>query len=244
MNIDIGINSYPGEDLKLRRAMLIYEYDQEYFVTVNNVVKGKIHRGTPVNNSLLDEFIQGLRAGNKQAVSMEFIPDNIIAASPIALIWHVPEHQAKIWFKTDTKIKAVNGKKVVWPHVLFMAKGRNLSVFALRRKRRPKLTTKLYLPPFWNVASSGRICLPSVSGSGKLPGMGIADIPKWEALFFESSFSHPGSSVKNITKYPGGHSSLWQDNVSQEWKQFPSKMLVPMKYTLNDLIKGEEINHV
>ena len=100
----------------------------------------------------------------------------------------------------DPKTRHLNGKSYPHPALVFMIRGRELFIRALRENRRPKSDTRLMNAPYWNTDSRGQVCL----GSMRVPDENSAgSLPSWENAYFASEFTHPSGAIR-LTSHPGG----------------------------------------
>lgn len=239
-------------DFKLSKAILLYENKEEAdwsgnrvrvasacAATLHDVTFGKhgrpcIQPGQPASFTAIEALARQL-AGK---IAPEFFPANLLSASPSRLVWWCPGARRRIWFKPnpDDKqaetLKALNGQKVFYPPLLFVAR-RGLHVYALVRDQRPTINTRLYRAPFWNLSDDGGMC----RGNLKLPEAVASSIPAFEKAFFNSAFSH--SSGGKLTRHPGGHSGLWRELAQRKTKpdhRYWSRQLVRTHTTINSLL--------
>ena len=169
-----------------------------------------IQPGQPITILALETLIQSLGRGAKGG----FIPPNIISLAMDGMVWWCPAARRRIWFKpsndTDAKrLKALNGKSVHHPPLLFKAENNGLNAYALVKNERPTPDIRVYRAPYWNL-SDGHMC----NGNLKLPPVAPENLAAFEAAFFGSAFTH--SSDGTLTSYPGGHTSLWEHLASRK----------------------------
>lgn len=161
-------------------------------------------------------------------------PDHLLYANDSLTMWWVKSTKAPMaMLSADGQVVQ---REVVWPSLVMMTIGRRLYVAAIEGNERPDATTDLYFCPTGNVWSSTEVC----TGNAVLPsGQGIADIPAWTAMFFDSAFTHDNNHGKSIAKATGKKArtadpmEFWR-NASHS--QFPADALVPARIQLADWI--------
>lgn len=149
------------------------------------------------------------------------------------MVWYMPPSRRRVWFKADTI--GETSAEVPLPGLVFSVSPGGWRVFALRGARRPGASTKLYQAPFFNVSSTGVICV----GSSQTPkGDARFDPAAWEQAFFESYFSHPNVHGSSLVHYKGGAYPFWQAMLKgKKWREsFPKEVLVERSMTLGRLI--------
>jgi PRTRC genetic system protein B len=106
-----------------------------------------------------------------------------------------------------------------------------LDIRALAENKRPTPDTPMYVAPYWNVSDNGSVCL----GSTKSPReASVKSLPRWEASFFESEFTH-ANAHSGLTNHPGGFMGLWLSLIGK--KKFPVEYLRDAKETLAKFLK-------
>jgi PRTRC genetic system protein B len=112
------------------------------------------------------------------------------------------------------------------PNMVFCVKNDELFVYAYIGNGRPTPETKLFLCPFSNTMSAGKICLGSAKTIQSRESFGN-EIAYWKTLYwdsvFESFIGHHVSKKFTLEKFKAA-------------KTFKSEWLVPAKKTVNDLI--------
>jgi len=208
--------TFGGQDRRynLTSAILIYEDgNQNAAATVHKVtVDGRSDRpnlmpGKPLTMATLEGLLATLT--NRVATNGGFIDDRILSMGMNRLLWFCPASRQRIWFKPSNQgddpkgvLKAANGKFAWHPPLLFHARPKSLSVWALINNHRPKINTQLWRAPYWNLGE-GHMCL----GNLELPAVAPENIAGFERAFFHSAFTH--SSEGRLTCFKGGHNALW-----------------------------------
>lgn len=146
-------------------------------------------------------------------------------------LWWLPPGNRQVWFNAE-EIGKRNGA-TPHPGLVFLVTGGDWSVYAIKGKGRPGADTALYVAPYLNVWSGGRICV----GSANTPRGKAASAPEaWEAPFFESEFTHTNYHGEKCTTAKGGIYALWRSLLDGKHKGFPEKTLVPHGFTLKSLL--------
>lgn len=208
-------------------AMILYKSQDNH--TGTYVETRKIHR---INGSLVYGAGKPItpRSAQKIRELLEFkatkeqqtprrcglLPTNVLSVSNHSLIWFSKPQTRELRIKDiDTTLK------VKCPGLVFTYgfKG-GLSVHAVKTKRRPTATTKLYHAPLWNVVQkdNGTICM----GSTRIEAQSTIEnqTKACEVAFFGSYFSHVTEKDELL--------KLWQE-LARTNKDFPLGTLVRSK---------------
>jgi PRTRC genetic system protein B len=205
---------YGGQnrDFQLESAILVYADTgnrAQYAASVHDVElvdrRPVIKPGHPVTIQALEQLMRNLGRN----VGAYFVPENLLSVGLDRMSWWCAAGRRRIWFKPsrqddgkEKELKALNGRHVHHPPLLFVANARSLNVYALLRNERPRPDTIVYRAPYWNL-SEGHMC----NGDLKLPICTPENIPGFETAFFNSAFTH--SSAGALTHHAGGHNGLW-----------------------------------
>ena len=176
--------------------------------------------------------LQRLASELFSAKGIQYLPANVLAYTNTRIVWHQSSCLRRIWFGKDIKsdrLKALNGKVVRWPALLFGATNRGLNVHALASDERPLPTTPLYRAPFPNVTPEGGVALcsarpPSHSGIDTMNG--------FERSFYDTQFTHS----EGTGTVHGDYSVLWESMATKP-KAFPLASLKSSKITLESYLK-------
>lgn len=178
--------------------------------------------GKPLTEAQIRSFIP------QKKVSLEYIPENMIAMNDSRKLWFVPAAKASIFIKTPN----VKGLTVPLPSLLFsFSKKREMKVFALKCESRPKLDEKLWLLPLGNIYDNGSICL------GSTPVDWSDSIEKLTKSFLSSTFS--GTHYHSAYEEKGIYSIISELKKSNA-ATFPVEKLVEAGLTLQQLLAGSE----
>lgn len=159
------------------------------------------------------------------------LPDKLLCLNPRLgyAVWHTPEQAVNLYFSENLTIPCgmANVPAMVWK-----ADRDKLSVHALRNTRKPKPDTHLYHAPFFNVFSTGSVCL----GTAEMDLCSVDGLEdfmnSWEQVFWNSYFSHLNGAHSPVSC---NIVQLWQDLVATG-KQFPTEVLKKSGATLKELI--------
>jgi len=239
-----GIFGQSERTFDLRQAILLYaeRSGNVSAATVHEVEvregKPTLKEGRPVTLAGVEKLAESL--GRK--IENCLLPEHILSISMSQMVWWCPAGRRRIWFRPEGKddeiktgLKALNGKYVMHPPLIFSAGGYSLRVNALAENKRPLATSKVYVAPYYNVGLNGSMC----KGNAVLPKIispGLTD--QYEAGFFNSAFSHSNYGHK-LTRHKGNHLGLWQE--MQTAKVFPRNYLQPYKsgHTVSSFLKGD-----
>jgi PRTRC genetic system protein B len=236
--MDVRVRIGNNRIFALKQAVLVYQEGNRAFATLHEVKSrpdgpSYLCAGQSVTTGFLETLAKGLGA----SMAAEVLPENVLARTPGQIAWW-SRAQARLMFfgDGDPKTRHLNGKKYPHPALVFMIRGRELFVRALRENRRPKSDMHLMNAPYWNTDEQGRVCL----GSMRVPGdVSVSSLRGWEEAYFASEFTHPSGAVR-LTTHPGGFVGLWSSLEGRK-RQFPVKHLAESKQTLQEFIdtRGE-----
>lgn len=231
--MDIHVRIGDNRIFALKQAVLVYEEGNRAFATLHEVKSrpdgpSYLCAGQSVTTGFLETLAKGLGA----STAAEVLPENVLARTPGLIAWWSPAQGRLMFFGDgDPKTRHLNGKNYPHPALVFMIRGRELFVRALRENRRPKSDTRLMNAPYWNTDSRGQVCL----GSMRVPDENSAgSLPSWENAYFASEFTHPSGAIR-LTSHPGGFLGLWSSLA--ERKRFPAKFLAESKQTLQEFVE-------
>jgi PRTRC genetic system protein B len=202
--------------LSLRAAFLIYASDASQYYGHERSVYATVHAitadpenraaptlgpGVPAAKADLSVLAQVMA----EATAFQgMIPDNLLFISPNAIAWWRPAAKRRVWFRTNDDAIGTKSADVMHPPLVFIATAKQLYAFAVARNERPTGKTKLFKAPYFNVYASGALC----QGNIKMPATQDAEsIPKYEAAFFRSHFTHPNDG--DLVDNDGGAIALW-----------------------------------
>lgn len=233
---------------KLEHAVLVYSDGKRAYATLHKPVQGRgapsLGAGQPVTSAFLRALGDGLGAG----LPLEVIPPTVLCRTPDVTVWWRPAQRAPLFYapwkevKHGDALKALSGRRVPQPPLVFKATRTQLWVRAIAGDDRPTASTPTYEAPYFNVSTTGAVCL----GSMRRPtSRGIAAIAEWERAFFESEFTHalPGT---RLTSFPGGFTKLWVGTAALGLDRFPDCALAPApkKETLGQFLTTTEIGRM
>lgn len=234
------------QSLQLSRAILLYEepYATESLASIHEIEVG--HRSAP---QLLpgrclaaDELVEILNRLQRTPLTRRILPERLLFADAALMLWWLPAAQRPLFFKTsDTAFNdALRGKPVAHPPLLLLAKPGSLSVYALGENQRPTASTRVYEAPYFNLYADGHMC----RGNVPLPeALDPADLERWEALLFETNFTH--SNAGKRTRFKAGHNALWKHLARYPNAPFRAEWLLPMvgekdrPVTVEDVLQGK-----
>lgn len=231
-NFDLGGSSV---SVQLTKAILIYSGPSESAATVHDIGHERtgpvILPGVGLGKAELHQLLLALLGSRRKTI---FLPENVLAISPVQLAWWHKSQKREIFFNGDTedtkKLNVLSGKKVCHPNLVFVATQKSLRIFAVADNKRPRPETPLYFAPYWNVFEGGKMCRGNtVYPEGRLP----EHIPVFEAAFFDTHFTHWNGTP--LTRHPEGHFGFWRD--LQTAKTVPAKWLVPLGKTLMEVLE-------
>ncbi|MBY4898684.1 PRTRC system protein B [Cupriavidus sp. AU9028] len=232
------VSALQATEVALRGAILLYGPDLGQFTyatahTVDIGLDGSgpvIGPGTPINRRALIDAVR--HVAEASLPKGEFLTPNVLSIGPTAVTWWCAPAHRRVFFRC----KELGERSAVVPHpgLVFRASTAGFRVFALAGEARPSPDAALFEPPYFNTWDRGSICI----GSAMVPReIDVASIPGWEGGFFDSAFTHPNQGGPRIS-YGDGFYAFWRDILEGKFDDFPRDALVPMNFTLADLIAG------
>lgn len=223
------------EDYPPTLAIMVYEGHNDFYLESHEIVGGQIMEGKPLQEETIFGIAELFREkGITQCNLYGLYPENLLHFEQLDgynynMVWYRPEEQRVIHFSKDLCIP----DGLVWvPPLIYQAKAKNLTVMALGSSERPTTSSQLYMAPFHNTSSNGSVCLGNAKKSRSMSKKTYhAEMEYWEALFWESKFSHLTGS--NPTKK--NLNLIWMDQINNG-TTFPMDELKPGKLTLKKLL--------
>lgn len=227
MNVRIAT---PGEDQVLdpRHALVLYgDSSGRTLVTVHEVRRDMQTRTLGPGRLLSEEELGALLRPAGNTTGRHALPPRSLCWDDGLLAWWVPAHRRAIFWQTRDPEwdREMNAREVAHPPLVFVARTRRLSVFALAENEHPAASTGLRPAPYFNLYDDGAMC----AGNARLPGRAMpAETALWERAFWETRFTHTNRA--RLTTWPGGHDALWRHCADTE--TFPAEALLPAYCTL------------
>lgn len=219
-------------EVKARLALIVYTSDDEkHGIVMQHALterKGEVHMAEGMN--VTRSTIETLLSLNAMQ-TLTFIPDGVVAVGVNSLAWTEPRTERPLLFAgaSDKALRGIDGQHFPQPRLLFVARGNQLSVFALTGNDRPQATTPLYIAPYFNVFSNHTVC----NGSMQRPtNITPENAHEFTHAFFYSNFVH-GTGGKR-SAFPGTHREMW--DAARENGAFKDEWLLPTGLTLAQAI--------
>lgn len=202
------------------------------YVEHRRIANGAFGAGGPLKVKTLSKIMAVVNQYIKQQDSMVslhgIIPENLLYSSSkaesVKLVWYRKPEKRMMYFSKNLEIP--NGEVMI-PGLVYVANGKNLSVYAFKGTKPKRI---LYKAPFFNV--NEKVCL----GTAKIkkPCESTFDnwIEYWEAMFWKSEFVHilGGNPIK------GNLASVTKRCITTG-EAFPINELIKTNVTLKDLLK-------
>jgi PRTRC genetic system protein B len=172
-------------------------------------------------------------ARSKRALVLRIL---ILARGLGRVLWWSPPKKRSLFFKASThNAGTFDGRGVCpCPGLVFLNDGRSLYVFAYEGDQTPSATTRLCQAPFFNVWSSGQVCV----GNARAPkDEQQGDVDAWERMFFGSHFTHPNFTEADRLTHGVNPTTFWKEMLEQERDHFPSDVLVKLNLCVKDLLE-------
>ena len=229
-----------GEGYQLSAAVLIYTNpgNRHAFATKHEVqlIDGRptVRPGSPFSEVDYRNLIKAMAP--KEQPRMQWQDHRVLAKGLGKILWWEPPTKRSLFFrKSSHNAGTFDGKGLCpCPGLVFMATPRALYVYAFQGEQAPHQRTKLYQAPFFNVWSSGQVCV----GNATLPGEELRGDPDaWERMFFGSHFTHPNFTQKDRLTKGVNPTEFWQQMVTQPIDVFPEGVLVEVNLSVEDLME-------
>ena len=161
------------------------------------------------------------------------LPANVLHLDPSdngSVVWYTTPQRQKLYFAESLGLD--NGK-VSLPALVWKATKKELQLFALNGKIKPKAETPLFHAPFFNLYQKGNVCIGNVNVAIKSAASLEEFITAWQGYFFGSYFSH------HINEHnPVGVNlfNLYKELMADPKKPFPTDTLRDTLLTLKNLL--------
>lgn len=179
----------PSHELRPERALVFYTRGSALeLVTVHSVRSGRgapaLGPGQPLSPEEEMKVVQLLHSADTAPAAVQVFPEGLLALDRYQMVWWVPPGERPMHFSTG---KGTEVRLVRWPGLVLRVFNQTLYVMAVTGDARPAADTPLVKAPVGNVWVNGEVC----TGSAVLPQAAqVADIPGWNAVVFDSAFSH------------------------------------------------------
>ena len=160
------------------------------------------------------------------------LPTNVLHIDPSAngsVVWYTRPQRQKLYF---TESLGLESGEAALPALVWKADKKQLQIFALPGKSKPKITTPLYNAPFFNLYRKGNVCMGTVDVRIKAAATLEEFISAWQGYFFGSYFSH---HIDNHNPVAQNLISLFKDLIDSE-KSFPSEVLTKTTLTIKNIL--------
>jgi len=236
-----------GDGYALSAALLIYTntHRQHAFATKHDVsaIDGRpvIRPGTPFAEADYKVLVQALAP--REQPQMRWRDPRVLAQGLGRTLWWTPPCKRAMFFKkSEQNPKTFEAFGTCsTPGLIFFCTGADLRVFAVKGRERPDASTRLYQAPFFNVWSSGQICV----GSALRPTEDKRDdLDAWERMFFGSRFTHPNFSERDRLTVGIDPCEFWQAHLRREEQAFPESVLFDINLCVGDLVELDAIDRL
>lgn len=161
------------------------------------------------------------------------LPDNILHLDPSengTVVWYTKPQRQKLYFAESLGLKS---NTVSLPTLVWKANKKELQIFALKGRAKPKAETRLYHAPFFNLYEKGYVCMGNVNIAIKSAASLEEFISSWQGYFFGSYFSHHinGHNPVEVNLF-----NLYRELMADPEKPFPTNVLRATPLTLKNLL--------
>lgn len=229
-----------GNGYQLTAAVLVYtdQHKQHAFATKHmvQVLDGRpiVRAGSPFTEEDYRSLIKAMAP--REQPRMLWQDHRILARGMGKVIWWEPPMSRSLFFrKSSHNAGTFDGKgSCPCPGLVFMSTSRALYVFAFKGDQPPTQSTKLWQAPFFNVWSSGQVCVGNATAPAEDE---IGDPDAWERMFFGSHFTHPNFTEKDRLIRGANPTDFWKKLLDQKPESFPEDVLVPIGVSVQDLLE-------
>lgn len=221
-------------------GIVVYkDKENDYYLESHDITStGGFGPGKP----LLQETMQGIVDtffDDRQNMSTikGVMPDNLLSyqfkpGGNYKIVWWRPSEIRVIHHASQLKLPTA---KCWVPSMVYVADHNDLRVFALKNDKRPEENTILCLAPFFNVDDDGDVCLGNAKVQKPKEKTFSNLIKYWEALFWQSEFSHVNGEDKVKSK---DLNAVWKKLLTSKTKLKWSTMneLIPSKTSMKNIL--------
>lgn len=242
MKLDV-VNA--GDGYNLSAAVLIYTnpVTRHAFATkhevANNPGRPIIRPGAPFTETDYKALVSALAPAVQP--QMRWRDQRLLAIGLGRMIWWTPPKKRPLFFKKSShNSKTFDGRGLCpCPGFVFMSTERSLYVYAVKGDTAPGQGTALFQAPFFNVWSSGQVCV----GNANVPHEDQReDLDAWERMLFGSHFTHPNFTQKDRLTVGIDPADFWKAQVAAPGSRFPEEVLFNVKLTVGDLLSVDVLN--
>lgn len=216
-----------------KAALVVYEGDcSGKYLELHSIRRdGSMAEGRPVSMKFIQTLLEGF-SSEYRSVPHGIVPPNMLycdtRAGKETYIWYNPPMKRQRFFTESLGLE--DGIYHV-PGTIYAVKGSTLSVFCFAGKK-PKMGDKALGVPYFNVYSSGSVCMGSARP--QIPdrvNLSYEDVMKaWEDAFWNSEDVHTNGS-------PSTKGNLIETIKRYKDKPFDTKELKEWSETIGQLIR-------
>lgn len=212
-------------------AVIIYQNGNQIYIERRDIEKGRMQAGVPLTEKCLAGISEVISSTSSKMIHGS-VPSFMLFADSR------PGVEKYVWFRKPEKRMMFFSEKlgipsgeIKLPGLIYMAKGKNLSVFAVKSKRKPGPSTRLFRAPFFNVDNSAGVCFGNakIKDPEKLTFYSV--VKYWEDKFWLSEFDH----LLGENPIKGNLATITKQCI-QTGSEFPLNELKPIKLKLKDLL--------
>lgn len=192
------------ETFEPRFIMMAYASESDWYLETHRILKdGRLGVGQPLKPGTIakiaDNFTsKKMKKKKEDAMILKgYVPPNVIYLDQnfgnLNMAWMVPEKQWNFKFDKDLKLK--DGKAYA-PNMIFAVRSNVLYTVAVKDDG-INLDMFVWEPPFMNISNSGSVCMGTAVR--KQTNTYENFMMSWEIAFFESRFTHEGTSKRMAT---------------------------------------------
>lgn len=218
----------------LAAAILLYGEGSPLYARMHpvRVVDGQPEIQADGHPLTTDGLLEACSALLGRSAPIQFLDPNVLVMQSGFQAWWRAPGSARVLINSR-ELGRHQGRAVPMPGLVFVNRGTEVRIVAVKGALRPKPTDPVFVAPLFNHYESGQVCNGSVRFE---PGMSPAEV---ERLYWRSWFTSPNHRRVH-TLHPDGFFALWRDLLKGRWKRFPESTLpsFPGALTLNDFLKA------
>lgn len=191
----------------------------EYYLESHNInEQGAIMEGKPLKQDTIQGIVDLFFDERKNSANIKgLLPDNLLSFQLLpggnySMVWYRPAEIRVMHHAVQLKLPT---NKTWVPALIYDVERTGMDIYALNSNSRPKLTTKLFKAPFFNVNDEGDVCLGNAQVKKPKEKTYSALMQYWEDLFWLSEFSHVNGEEKVKSK---SLNKVWKRLLSSKTK--------------------------